>query len=79
MWQRALRTIALQRVPGLGDKARLLALANLAAADGLITVWDSKLHYNFWRPLTAIREDDGNPATESDPEVEALRQHAELS
>ena len=68
MWQRALRTIALQRVPGLGDKARLLALANLAAADGLITVWDSKLHYNFWRPLTAIREDDGNPATESDSE-----------
>ena len=26
------------------------------------------MHYNFWRPLTAIREDDGNPATESDSE-----------
>lgn len=67
MWQRAMRTIALQRVPNMGNRARLLALANLAAADSAITVWDSKLAYNFWRPLTAIREDDGNPLTEPDP------------
>ena len=33
MWQRALRTTALQRIPSLGNKARLFALANLAAAD----------------------------------------------
>jgi hypothetical protein len=68
MWERATRRIALKQVPGLGNRARLFALANLSAADAAITVWDSKLYYNFWRPLTAIREDDGNPATTADPD-----------
>lgn len=38
-------------------------------ADALITVFESKYHYNFWRPITAIREgdNDGNDATEGDP------------
>ena len=59
-------------VNGLGDSARLFALANLAAADAGITSWDSKKHYNFWRPVTAIRQilpedNDGNPLTEADP------------
>ena len=49
--------------------ARLLALANLAAADAAITVWESKYHFNFWRPITAIREGDldGNNLTKGDP------------
>lgn len=34
----------------------LLALVNLAAADAAIAVWDSKLHFFFWRPITAIQE-----------------------
>jgi len=31
--------------------------------------WDSRFHYVFWRPITAIREgdDDGNPETAGDP------------
>ena len=31
--------------------------------------WDSKHHYNFWRPITAIREGDldGNHGTKGDP------------
>jgi hypothetical protein len=31
------------------------------------TVWKNKLHYGWWRPITAIREanTDGNPATAS--------------
>lgn len=35
---------------------------------------DAKMHYNFWRPITAIRngEDDGNPATAADPGWEPL-------
>ncbi|MFL6015011.1 MAG: vanadium-dependent haloperoxidase [Gaiellaceae bacterium] len=50
------------------DSARLFALLDLSAADGLISVWNDKYHYNFWRPITAIRRaDDGNPATVSDP------------
>jgi hypothetical protein len=40
----------------------------LTAADGLISVWDDKAHWSFWRPITAIREadTDGNPKTEPD-------------
>ena len=53
----------------MGDSARLLALCNLAMADAVITSWDSKLYYNFWRPITAIREGDNdlNPLTVGDP------------
>jgi hypothetical protein len=55
----------------LGDSARLFALANLAGADAGIRSWNSKQHYNFWRPITAIQQllpadDDGNPLTEAD-------------
>jgi hypothetical protein len=47
----------------------LLALANLAMADAVITIWDSKKHYVLWRPVTAIQEgeNDGNAATAGDP------------
>lgn len=57
--------------------ARLLALVNVAMADAAIAVWESKYYYNFWRPVTGIRESDpgtgptglgdGNPTTAGDP------------
>lgn len=67
-WNQAIRDVAVDRQLGLGDTARLLALANLAVADAGIAVWDSKIHYNYWRPITAIREgdNDGNPNTVGD-------------
>ena len=58
------------------ELARLLALVNTAMADAAIAVWESKFHYQFWRPVTAIREadpgtgptgaGDGNDATVGD-------------
>jgi hypothetical protein len=68
-WNEAARLIALDHQLSIGKTARLLALANLAAADAAITVWDSKYHYNFWRPITAIHEGDldGNTGTVGDP------------
>ena len=50
------------------DCARLMALTAIAAADAGIAVMDAKYHYNFWRPITAIRNGDidGNAATERD-------------
>ena len=68
-FNRAIRELAAIHVPRIGDRARLYALANLAGADALITSWDSKKHYNFWRPMTAIQEGemDGNPNTAGDP------------
>ena len=67
-WNEATRQIAEAHSTSIGDSARLFALANLAAADAVIAVWDSKFHYNFWRPLTAIREgdNDGNRKTIGD-------------
>jgi hypothetical protein len=49
----------------LSQNARLFALAYLAMADSLIAVFDAKYHYEFWRPLTAVRNGDldGNDAT----------------
>jgi hypothetical protein len=45
---------------------RLLTLVNVAMADSGIAAWDSKYHYQFARPVTCIREDDGNPYTPTD-------------
>jgi hypothetical protein len=49
--------------------ARLFALVNLALADAGITCWETKYHYQFWRPIVAIRAaaDTGNPNTVADP------------
>jgi hypothetical protein len=60
-----------KRLTRLGDTARLFALANLAGADAGIRCWNSKTHYNYWRPITAIQQllpedNDGNPHTEAD-------------
>jgi hypothetical protein len=69
LWHRALRDAGAGHVKDIRDNARLLALANFAMADAVITVWDSKKHYVLWRPVTAIQqgENDGNEATAGDP------------
>jgi len=67
LWQRTLRGIS-TTIDNIGDNGRLFALASLAAADGVITTWDNKKYWNFWRPITAIREgdNDGNSRTGGD-------------
>ena len=69
-WNRALRDITDARLSDIGDSARMFALVNMAMADALITSWDSKIYWNFWRPETAIQlgDDDGNPQTAGDPD-----------
>jgi len=49
--------------------ARLFMAVTQATDDAMIAVFDAKYHYNFWRPITAIRNGDidGNDATERDP------------
>jgi hypothetical protein len=44
------------------ELTRLLALVNTAMADAGIAVWESKYHYQYWRPITGIRESDASPA-----------------
>ncbi len=69
LWNRILRTIVADQGLGVADSARMLAMVDLAAADAAIGCWNNKYHWNFWRPITAIREaaSDGNAATTADP------------
>jgi hypothetical protein len=67
-WQEAARQISAAKGLGLADNARLFALLNMSMANTFINDWDAKFTYNFWRPVTAIRNGDidGNDATEGD-------------
>jgi hypothetical protein len=67
-WQAAARELAIKKEMPLADCARLFALLNVTLANAYIVNWDAKYHYNFWRPVTAIRngDKDGNDATERD-------------
>jgi len=67
-WQEAARQISAAKGLGLAENARLFALLNMAMANTFINDWDAKFTYNFWRPVTAIRNGDmdGNDATERD-------------
>jgi hypothetical protein len=67
-WNRIARTIALDRSLDSWEIARLLGLVNAAMADGFIAGFNAKYFFNFWRPVTAIREadTDGNDQTVSD-------------
>jgi hypothetical protein len=74
VFTQTLRDVAAANTDNIGDNARLLALGTLAIADALITAWDSKRQYVFWRPITAIREgeNDLNVHTVGDPTWEPL-------
>ena len=50
------------------DSARMMALIAVARADAFVAIFDAKYHYEFWRPVTAIRNGDidDNAATELD-------------
>jgi hypothetical protein len=68
-WQAAVRQLSTAKGLSLAENARLFALFNMGVANTFITDWDAKFTYNFWRPVTAIRNGyiDANDATERDP------------
>lgn len=70
---RALREVAAAKGLSASEQARLFVTTSMASADAMIGCFDDKLHWNFWRPQTAIRlaADDGNPLTEPDATWEA--------
>ena len=82
LYNQILITIADQMQTDFLDLARLLAIANVAMADAGIAIWESKFFYQFWRPVTGIREadrgtgptgqGDGNRATIGDPTFSPL-------
>jgi hypothetical protein len=66
-WNRIARTVSARLDPWA--QARLFALLNMSLADGYVSSFETKYHYNYWRPVTAIRaaDTDGNPRTSADP------------
>src|SRR6476660_7010846 len=74
-WNEIGQTAARAHELTTAQSARMFALLNLSCADGVIAFYDAKYTYNFWRPVTAIRDAGitGNPETLPDstwlPEV----------
>ena len=67
-WFQAAAQVSDRKGLSVADKARVFALMSMALANCFIVDWDAKFQYNFWRPITAIRngDQDGNDATERD-------------
>ena len=68
-WNEIAQTAAVAHNLTTAQNARLFAELNVAFADDVIAFYDAKYTYDFWRPVTAIREaaTDGNPKTLADP------------
>lgn len=68
-WNQVARGLSATQAMPLTARARWFALMNMAMFDAYLAVFDTKYHYNFWRPITAIRngDQDRNDATERDP------------
>ena len=64
----ALRQVADSPGRSLVRNARMFAVYQMAHDDAATAMAVAKLHYNFWRPITAIRNgaEDGNDATQAD-------------
>ena len=68
-WNEIAQTAALAHSLTTAESARMFALVNLSLADSVIAFYDAKYTYNFWRPVTAIRDAAlvNNPDTTPDP------------
>ena len=69
-WNAVARDLVARNDLDAAESARLFAMTNLSGADTAINCWNDKYHFDFWRPLQAIRRADsleGNPDTSPDP------------
>jgi hypothetical protein len=69
----AARQVAATRSRTLSQNARFFALLGIAMWDSAVSCFETKYHFNLWRPVTAIHEGgaDGNDRTEPDPKWQA--------
>ncbi len=67
-WTRIARVTTTSEDLKLWRAARMFALVTMTLYDSYVAGWDSKVHYDRWRPYTAIRggDTDGNPRTIKD-------------
>ena len=70
LFNRTFRVVSEAHGLTLAEEARLFAMLNVATADSVISCFNDKAFWNYWRPVTAIREgeNDGNHKTAGDPE-----------
>lgn len=66
-WNEIARQLAAKRHLNAWRLARLVTHVSLARADALISAFNSAYYYNLWRPVTAIRLGNLDPATPGDP------------
>jgi hypothetical protein len=68
------RQIVIGKGMSVLSSAHFMALASAAEADAIQAVYEAKYHYQFWRPITAIRNGDidGNPDTAPAPTWEPI-------
>jgi hypothetical protein len=73
-WYQAAAQVSERKNLSLAERARVFALLSMALANCFVMDWDAKFTYNFWRPITAIRngDQDGNDATERDASWQPL-------
>ena len=66
----AARQVSAAQGQSLSENARIFALLAMAMGDAAIACWDTKYHYNVWRPVTAIKSGgrDDNRRTDLDPD-----------
>jgi hypothetical protein len=67
-WNTAAQQVSDASGLSLAENARAFALLNMAVSDALVASMETKYHYVFWRPVTAIRAGDldTNPETAGD-------------
>ncbi|MEV6303536.1 vanadium-dependent haloperoxidase [Actinoplanes sp. NPDC051861] len=72
-WQIKRQVAETQRLTVL-QTARMFAMIDIIAVDAQIACFDDKRYWSFWRPITGIREGDGdgNPRTQGDPAWDSL-------
>jgi len=69
LWNPIARQLAAAHRRSLAENARTFALLNMAQSDALVAVMDTKYHYNFWRPETAIVGGATDRNDQTDPDA----------
>ena len=72
LFNSAARQVSAVQRKTLSENARIFALLGMAIADASIAVFDTKYHYSFWRPVTAIRAGDLDDNDDTDPDPDWL-------
>ena len=64
-YSRALRGLVAEQGLDVAESARLMGYVHVAQADAMISCFEAKYQFMFWRPVHAIAraDTDGNPAT----------------